>query len=93
MSVEGLDGVLIGPADLSAALNKPLDFANPEFKAATKKVLQAADRFGKFAGFYCNDTADAKARLAEGFRFVNICTDMLLLLKGYVSALKGMEDA
>jgi len=93
MNVEGLDGVLIGPADLSAALNKPLNFTAPEFKAATDKVLQAAKRAGKFVGFYCNDTEDAKARLAEGYQFVNICTDMLLLLKGYIGALRNMEDA
>jgi 2-keto-3-deoxy-L-rhamnonate aldolase RhmA len=90
MAVESLDGVLIGPMDLSAALNKPLDFSAPEFKAATDKVLQAAKRAGKYAGFYCADTADAKARLAEGFQFVNICTDILVLLRGYLEALKSL---
>ena len=93
MNVDGLDGVLIGPVDLSAALGKPLDFSAPEFKAATDKDLNAAKDAGKFAGFYCSDTAEAKARLAEGFRFVNICTDALLLLKGYIGALGDMKDA
>jgi 4-hydroxy-2-oxoheptanedioate aldolase len=93
MAVEGLDGVLIGPVDLSAALSKPLDFSAPEFKSATGKVLQAAKHTGKFAGYYCNDPAEAKARMTEGFQFVNICTDMLVLLRGYLEALKSLKEA
>lgn len=91
MNVDGLDGVLIGPVDLSAALNKTLDFMAPEFKAATDKVLASTKRAGKYAGFYCNDPEDAKIRLAEGFQFVNICTDMLLMLKGYIGSLENMK--
>ena len=92
MAVDGLDGVLIGPMDLSAALKKPFEFKSPGFRAATNKVLQAAKNTGKYAGFYCNDVAEAKARLAEGFQFVNICSDMLLLLKGYIGALEAMKE-
>lgn len=93
MAVDGLDGVLIGPMDLSVALKEPFEFKSPEFRAATDKVLQAAKRSGKYAGFYCNDEAEAKVRLAEGFQFVNICSDMLLLLKGYIGALGAMKEA
>jgi 2-keto-3-deoxy-L-rhamnonate aldolase RhmA len=92
MNVDGLDGVLIGPVDLSTALNKPFDFKSPEFRAAADQVLQAAKRAGKFAGFYCSDPAEARARMAEGFQFVNICTDMLVLLRGYLEALKTLKE-
>lgn len=92
LNVDGLDGVFIGPVDLSANLGKPFDFTSPEFKAATDKVLNTAKEKGKFAGFYCMDENDAKARLAQGFQFVNVCTDMMLLMEGYKRALNNTRE-
>lgn len=92
LAVSGLDGVLIGPADLSAALGHTLDFKHPDVVAAFAKVSKAAKAAGKPAGFYCNSPAEAKARFEEGFSFANICNDAGLLLQGYVGALRGWKE-
>ena len=90
LAVPGLDGVLIGPADLSAALGHTLDFEAPDVVAAFEKTLKAGKAAGKPVGFYCNTPGEAKARLAEGYSFVNICSDSGLLLQGYARALGEM---
>lgn len=83
LAVDGLDGILVGPADLSAAMGITLDFKNPEFIAATDKIAAAAKRADKPAGFYCNNPKDAAEKFAQGYQFANICNDASLLLSGY----------
>ena len=92
LAVPGLDAVLIGPADLSAALGHTLQFDHPDVAAAFAKVEKAAANAGKPAGFYCNSPAEAKARFEQGFSFANICNDATLLFQGYTGALKGMKE-
>lgn len=92
LAVPGLDAVLIGPADLSAALGHTLQFDHPDVAAAFAKVAEAAAKAGKPAGFYCNTPQEAKKRFDEGFSFANICNDAGLLLQGYVGAMKGMKE-
>ena len=92
LAVPGLDGILIGPADLSAALGHTLDFKNPEVIAAFEKIRMAGDVAGKPVGFFCNSPRQAKARLAEGYQFVNICHDGSLILQGYTESLAQMKE-
>lgn len=91
LAVAGLDGVLVGPADLSAALGQTLNFDTPEFYAAIASILSATKRAGKPAGFYCNNPEEAKARIAQGFQFVNICNDLSILLQGFSKSLRDMN--
>lgn len=92
MAIEGLDGVLVGPADLSAALGKTLDFETAEFHQAIDKILASAKKFGKPAGFYCNSPQEAKQRFAQGFKFANICNDASILMAGLGGSLKAMRQ-
>ncbi len=92
LAVPGLDGILIGPADLSAALGHTLDFKHPDVAAAFAKVSEAAQAAGKPAGFFCNSPKEAQARFEEGFSFANICSDAGLLLQGYTGALRAWKE-
>ena len=92
LAVPGLDAVLIGPADLSAALGHTLQFDHPDVVAAFDKVQKAAAAAGKPAGFYCNSPKDAQMRFDQGFSFANICNDAGLLLQGYAGALRDMKE-
>lgn len=92
LAVPGLDGILIGPADLSASIGHMLDFKHPDVVAAFDKIVKAAQAAGKPAGFYCNSPKEAQARFEEGFSFANICNDAGLLLQGYTGALRAWKD-
>jgi 4-hydroxy-2-oxoheptanedioate aldolase len=75
-AVEGVDGVFIGPADLSASLGHP----DPEdmlatIEAAGARILAA----GKAAGVIMSEPALARRFLAAGFTFVAVGADVSLL--------------
>ena len=46
--IDGVDGIFIGPFDLSVALNKPGEFGTQEFKDAIDRILKACKDAGKF---------------------------------------------
>jgi len=78
----GLDGVYIGPSDLSIALGAPRAGAVddlPAFDAGLAAVRASADRAGIACGMHCPSGEVAAARLAEGFTYVSISSDLLHL--------------
>lgn len=81
LSVPGLDGVYIGPADLSAALGctPRFDQDEPAVVEAIDLVLAKAREHGRVAGIH-NGTPDyARAMVAKGFRFVTVGSDARLM--------------
>jgi 4-hydroxy-2-oxoheptanedioate aldolase len=49
VSVEGISGGLVGPADLSFSMGKPLDFENPEFLKLFGETIRTIRGCGKIA--------------------------------------------
>ena len=50
LSVPGLDGVFVGPADLSVSLGHPREWHHPDFHAACSRIVRAARRHGLGVG-------------------------------------------
>ena len=81
LEVEGVDGVFIGPSDLSIALNDGRN-AEPRGAALMKAaawVVERAKAHGKYASMFCFDGADARAMAALGFRLCTVSSDQVLL--------------
>ena len=75
----GLDGVYVGPSDLSLAVGGafPMDPAvSTEFEAAVERVRTSAASAGIAAGIHTPNGATAARRLAEGFTFASIASDL-----------------
>lgn len=51
-SVEGLDGVLIGPHDLSNSLGIPEDYDNPRFQEAVRTIIKKAREYKLGVGIH-----------------------------------------
>lgn len=62
-ALPGVDGIFIGPFDLSISMGMPGQFKNPEFQAALGRVLKACRAAGKFCILFTM-SPDA---VAEGF--------------------------
>ena len=77
----GIDGVFVGPSDLSIALRSgaPVVPRGEAVSEALTKVAASAKAHGKFAGLFCFDGPGAKAARARGFKMCSIATDVLLL--------------
>ena len=91
--VDGVDGVFIGPADLSASMGLLAQPAHPEVKAAITQALGRITRTGKAPGILCADEALARHYIAAGARFVALGVDTTLLVKAATGLLQRFRPA
>ena len=80
--VDGCDVLFIGPADLSMALGKFGQLDHPDFVAATKKIIAAAQNAGKAVGFLLFNPDDYQKYYDLGIRFFACGTDTMFLRQG-----------
>lgn len=90
-SVPGIDLAFVGPVDLSISLGlEPLpENPDPVFLEALATILSAAERHKIPLGIYCSNGAAAAARIAQGFRFVNVSSDLNGLTRGALAELEA----
>ena len=74
----GLDGIYIGPSDLSLALGLVPRVGGPVLEEAIQRVREAAHANGLIAGMHCADGKAARARAAEGFELITVAVDSSL---------------
>ena len=84
LAIEGIDGVFVGPSDLSIALNRgaavdPLGSQAVEASAHIAKTARAA---GKCAGIYSVSPSWVKTYADQGFTLINIQQDSAYLAHG-----------
>ena len=75
-AVDGVDGVFVGPADLSAALGHLNDPNHPDAQAAIARVFAATAATGKPSGILAPVEADARRYIEQGARFVAVGSDL-----------------
>ncbi|MFR6425666.1 MAG: HpcH/HpaI aldolase family protein [Oscillospiraceae bacterium] len=63
-AVDGVDGIFVGPFDLSISMGMPGQFDAPEFQAAVTRIVAACRAAGKYCMFFTG-TADG---VIDGFR-------------------------
>ena len=78
-AVPGVDGVFIGPADLSASMGHPGNPGHPDVQAAIHEGIARILRAGKAPGILATNEAQARQWLAAGARFVAVGIDTMLL--------------
>ena len=91
LSVKGIDGIIIGPYDLSGSYGIPGEFEDPLILEAEQKVLDSAKRNGIPAGIHVvhPDTEDLMSNIKKGFKFIAYGVDMIFLA---TSCVKEMEN-
>ncbi len=83
---DGVDGVFIGPADLSASMGHVGNPGHPAVQAAIEDAIQRVIKAGKAAGILTADEALARHYLSLGVTFVAVGLDTSLLVR-HTSAL------
>lgn len=79
LDVDGIDGVYVGPYDLSLALGAKVPFEDailPRLDAELERVAHAATSRGKIAGVHCANGSQAARRVGQGFTFITAATDV-----------------
>lgn len=81
LAVDGVDGFIVGPYDLSGSLGIPGDWTHPELVAALARIRETGGASGKAPGIHIiePDPEAALQALAEGYRLVAYSLDIRLL--------------
>ncbi len=81
LAVEGVDGVFVGPSDLSIALSGGVSVEprGAALMTEARRVAERAKAHEKYAAMFCFDGADAHAMLALGYRLCTIASDHALM--------------
>jgi 4-hydroxy-2-oxoheptanedioate aldolase len=79
VAVPGVDGIFIGPADLSAALGCPGDFSQPAYATAIARIERAARVRGKLLGTAPHAGHSVDKLVARGHQLLLVGADMGLI--------------
>lgn len=82
LSVDGVDGVFIGPADLSAGMGRLGNLEHPEVQAAIEAAIMTISNAGKAPGILTSNRDLAKRYLELGALFVAVGSDVGVLAEG-----------
>lgn len=91
LAVPGLDGILVGCADLSASLGVPNRPNQPELAQAIVQVIAAGKKLGVATGIHVYDPQQAGRYLAAGMRFLSVHTDVKALLDAWEQRLADVR--
>ena len=98
MSVKGVDGIYIGPADLSLSVGEEPGFDKPENTKAYSQILRILEHAKKnniFAGIHNGTPEYAMKMIDKGFNFVTISSDQRTMgtgAKAEIEKIKGSSN-
>lgn len=88
-TVEGVDVLFVGPADLQFDLAVRLDSAPPTYQECLQRVVEAAAAAGKASGILVRDAADLAQHRELGFTYIALDSDLAILRKGFQALRKA----
>lgn len=92
-SVEGVDGVFVGPSDLAASLGHLGKPAHPEVRAAVMDAISRIRSHGKIAGVFAADPSVTGSYIDQGVRMLAVGADTGLLRSAAVNLLSQLRPA
>lgn len=94
LSVQGINGIYIGPADLSASLglNPQFDQENEQFLQKLAYIVKTAKSHKKYLGIHNLSFEYAKKMQKMGFDFLTLGSDLHFMLDGAKKAIKSFHQ-
>jgi len=83
VDLEGVDGIFVGPFDLSVALGQPGKFNTPEFQAALLRIVRACQAAAIPAFIFAANPTMAVEQAKIGYRGIALSTDVQTLIQTY----------
>jgi len=90
-SVDGLDAIYIGPADLTASMGLFGQYSDPKVVEAIDKVLLSCQKAGVPVGTHAFDVESVSQLITKGFQFITIGTDIGFLIQGCTQTLSQIN--
>ena len=95
LSVEGLDGIFVGPGDLSIDMGFDTVICaqdDDKFDAIITDIATRTNQSGRFAGIYSGDAKGAKKRQNQGYRFIDLGVDAHYIIHGAARELEAYKN-
>ncbi|MBA5777684.1 hydroxyacid aldolase [Stappia sp. F7233] len=94
LALDGIDGVFVGPADLSLTLNNgtAVDPKGEACLEACADIARRARAAGRLAGLFCIDADHARAGMAMGYPLLALGIDVGLVTAGAMEMLKSIGE-
>lgn len=95
LAVDGVDGVFVGPSDLSISLSggRALAPAAPETMETVRAIGERARAAGKLAGVFCLDPGQVAVAKAAGFSLIALGAERAMIRRGVADLLASAADA
>lgn len=93
MSVDGVDGFIVGPYDLSASMGYPGEFSRKEVKQALNLVKGFMNKSDKPGGYHIvhSDPKQLQLKINEGYRFIAYGVDMIFFAETIEKELSNIQ--
>jgi 2-keto-3-deoxy-L-rhamnonate aldolase RhmA len=91
-SVDGIDGVFIGPNDLAASFGHIGNWGHRDVQAALEDAVRRLKKIGKPAGILTPNEEEAKRFIEWGYVFVAVGADLGLLARGADALAKRFKN-
>lgn len=92
-AVPGVDGLFVGPGDLSGAMGYVGQLTHPEVMAAMADAARRANAIGMPIGSVGGNAETVAAYRAAGYDFLAMASDLGLLMRGLQGALQSMRQS
>lgn len=92
VAMDGVDGIFVGPYDLSIAMGVSGQFDNPEFKKALKRVLDTCRNSGKPIFIFTGSIEAAKSYFEEGYNGVAYNLDTAMYINAFKKAIEQIKS-
>jgi len=94
LSVKGLDGIIVGPYDLSASIQLTAQFDHPDFISVIEKIEGKAKQYRIPMGIHIvqPDPESLQKKIKEGYQFIAYGIDAVFLYRAAECPLKDKQD-
>lgn len=83
VNITGVDGIFVGPYDLSVALGTPAQFDNPDLIEGIQVVLEACRKAGKYSFIYGSTPEKVAQYFKDGFQGVTYSMDTIVYTQAF----------
>ncbi|HSV57026.1 MAG TPA: aldolase/citrate lyase family protein, partial [Magnetospirillaceae bacterium] len=91
IALEGVDGIFIGPFDLSISMGIPGEFDHPDFIRALGRVRNACRAAGKFTIYFTVHEDKVADGFRSGFDAMTYSMDARVLIQAYRDAVRRIR--
>lgn len=95
LSVEGIDGVYVGPADLALTHGLEVGGQSAELDALLSRIVEACNEHGAVPGIHTASGADGRRAHSLGYRLTTVGSDAVWLRAGYsqqIAAARSVDE-